>query len=370
MVYLAIIAFTCAAFALLRYAVGIAALRRFIRRADLRGIEKGPTPPLSLLKPLYGGEDALEENLVATLRQNYPDFEVLFLHEREDDPALEAVEAACARVADVDVRKVAGRAPDAANPKAAVLIRGQQEARHGILAAADADVRPDPLYLRDIANGLAESDAVSFVPVLFGMRSLAARAMALLVNTDGFLTQVMARGAFTTGATIAVKRDALERAGGYRAVANAIADDYALGKALKAAGCTLGLARRAARIHAPEGGLGWAMRWLRTVRSSAPLLYLSALPMLAAPILLVAVSLRYRAALIPLALLALAQVSVAVAIDLRFVWDRSLVRSLWLLPLVWLAAPLAWLIGWFGNTVTWRGRRYRIAGGRVRVLDP
>lgn len=368
--YLAVAAFTCAAFALLRYAVGIAALRRFIRRADLRRIEQGPTPPISLLKPLYGGEPALQENLLATLRQNYPEFEVLLLHERDDDPALDAARAAWAQVPGVDLRQVAGRAPDAANPKVAVLIRGEQEARHEILAAADADVRPDPLYLRDIANGLQEADAVSFVPVLFGMRSFWARAMALIVNTDGFLALVLSRGAITTGATIAVGKTALEKAGGYRAVADLIADDYALGEALKAAGCSLGLARRAVRVHAPAGDLRWVVRWLKTVRSSAPLLYLSALPLVAAPALLVAVAFRYPVALLPLALLALAQAAVAVAVDLRFVWDRSLVRSLWLVPLVWLLAPLGWLLGWFGSTVTWRGRRYRIARGRVRVLGP
>ena len=110
------VAYTCGGLALLRSLAGTVASRRYLRRANVRSIPKGPTPPIPLLKPVYGEEEGLEENLGATLRQNYPDFEVLFLHEREDDPALAAVHAAMRRVPDVPARKVCGRAEDVANP--------------------------------------------------------------------------------------------------------------------------------------------------------------------------------------------------------------------------------------------------------------
>jgi cellulose synthase/poly-beta-1,6-N-acetylglucosamine synthase-like glycosyltransferase len=148
---LAVVALVAGSAAVLDQAVGFDLLLRYARRARLRAIPKGPTPPLSLIKPLYGADPGLEENLVATLKQNYPEFEVLFVHERPDGPALGAVDAATRAVPDVPVRRLAGRDPDAINPKVAVLVRGEAEARHELVASADSDVRrggPDGRRLR------------------------------------------------------------------------------------------------------------------------------------------------------------------------------------------------------------------------------
>jgi ceramide glucosyltransferase len=233
---LTVAAFVAGIAAALRYAVALPLLFRYLRRARVRAIPKGPTPPLSLLKPVYGAVPGLTENLVASLRQYYPALQVVFVHERPDDPALDSVAAARAMVPDVDAMVLCDRAEDAANPKAAVLIAAHARARHGLVVAADADVRPDPLWLRDVANGLAEGDAVSFVPVTFGARTFWARLVALTFNSEGLLGVIASRGRAVTGATIGVRREALEKIGGYRAVADRIADDYALGVVAEAIG--------------------------------------------------------------------------------------------------------------------------------------
>jgi len=371
---LAVLAFVAGGLALLRYAVALPLFARYLHRARVAAIPRGPTPPLSVLKPLYGTDPGLAENLERTLRQNYPRFEVLFVHERPDDPALEAARAAARAVPDVPVRFVAGRADGVVNPKAAVLVRGAEEAREERLVAADSDVRPDPLWLRDVANGLAVADAVSFAPVLFGMRTLPARLAGLAANTDGFLTVVLTNGAAMTGATIGVTRASLEHVGGWRAVGDRMAEDYALGEALKRAGFRLALARRAARIHFPgEGGRAtwrWTGRWLRTIRSAAPGWYVAGALPACAPLLLLATAAATpwtAPALRLLAGITAIRAALAVVVDFRFCWDRSLVRALPLLPLLWVLEPLGYLSGLFGGTVTWRGRRYRLKAGRVSL---
>ena len=363
--------------ALLRHAAGIGLLLRYVRRARVRTIPPGPTPPISLLKPLYGDEPGLEENLRATLRQNYPEFEVLFLHERPDDPAVAVAQRVLREVPDVDARFVQGRAPGFANPKAAVLARGAAEARHGILAAADSDVRPDPLCLRDVAHGLAGAVLVSFVPVVFGTRGFWSRVAGLVVDTEGFLSLLLAGGQASTGATIGVRREALEAAGGFEAVGDAAADDYALGLAFRSKRLRLALARRAARLHAPPTGrrdtMRWAVRWARVVRTAAPGVYALGLALSLVPLLLLAAALLSPYAGAAWTLLAAhtaARAVVAVAVDLRFCWDGSLVRSLHLLPLLWVLEPAGLLTGLLGSTVDWRGRRYRLRGGRATLVAP
>ncbi len=356
--------------ALLRQLLGLLCLARYLRRARVASIPKGPTPGISLLKPLYGEDPGLAQNLESTLRQNYPDFEVLFLHERPDDPAAAVADAAMKRVPDVPAQRIEGRDPDAKNPKVAVVLRGEAAARHGILAVADSDVRPDPLYLRDIANALAEADAVSFVPVVFGMKGFWSRLGGLLFDTEAVLSVLLGSSRVMTGATVGIRREALAKVGGFRAVADRIAEDYSMGVLLRRAGCRLALARRAARLYAPGGGLRetarQAVRWARTVRSTAPLIYAVALPLSAAPLLLLCRG--GTAALVLLLLHTTVRACVATLVDFRFCWDRSVVRALPLLPLLWILEPLNLLAGLAGSTVEWRGRRYKVRGGRATLL--
>jgi len=373
---LQIAALVAGGFALARYAVGLPLAVRYLLRARVASIPKGPTPPISVLKPLYGDEPGLEENLEATLRQNYPEFEVIFVHERPDDPAAARADAAAARVTDVPSRRMAGKDPDARNPKVSVLLRAEAAAAHEVFVAADSGVRPDPLWLRDAANALADRDLGAFPMVLFGMRSLGARLLGLFVDTEGFLSVVLGRGAVTPGATIAARRSALRAIGGYRAVADRIADDLELGRALRRQGFRAALARRAVRLYTPGGSVADAarrvVRWSLAIRSSAPLLYVVAcLPSFAGPLLAAAAIAGPERALPLAALLAhlVARAFLATLVDFRFCWDRSLLRALPLLPLLWAIEPAAWLAGLLSRDVVWRGRRYRVSGGRATLVD-
>ena len=55
--------------------------------AQLRG-----SVPISILKPLAGIDDGLEENLRTFFEQDYPDFEILFAVRNADDPAIAVTE--------------------------------------------------------------------------------------------------------------------------------------------------------------------------------------------------------------------------------------------------------------------------------------
>ena len=55
-------------------------------------------PPISILKPLAGIDDGLEENLRTFFEQEYPDFEILFAVRSANDPAIAVAERLRARL--------------------------------------------------------------------------------------------------------------------------------------------------------------------------------------------------------------------------------------------------------------------------------
>jgi hypothetical protein len=272
--WLPIVAFVCAGLALLRYLLGIPLLWRFIRNADPRRIPKGETPPLRVI---VAAPDAPFENLVAILRQNYPAFSVMFVGGEE-----ETVERAHAAVPDV---------------------RPMLDEGHPV--ALTGDSRPDPLFLRDAANGLAHARVVSFVPVRFGMETGRARRGALVANTDQLLGRLLT--------------------GGRSGIDTAVAADPSSDKQGAA------LARRPLRVHAPD--LPWEAGGFHALAAVAPLL-------------LIAASLdpaNRCLALTLLTLITLLRAVVAVTVDLAFARDGSALRSLPWLPALWFLEPFLFL---------------------------
>src|SRR5258708_15587030 len=109
----------------------------------------GTTPPISLLKPLCGLDEGLEENLRSFFAQDYPAFEVLFAVHRADDPAVALVEKIRNEYAGrVETRLLITGDSPVPNANAHSLKRLVRDARHELLVMCDSDVRVTPDFLR------------------------------------------------------------------------------------------------------------------------------------------------------------------------------------------------------------------------------
>lgn len=354
----------------------IVAARRYLA---VRLPEPPHTPPISVLKPLSGLDDGLEENLRSFFEQDYPNFEILFAVRQADDPAVAVVERLRAAYPRVRSRLITTGEPPYPNAKVFSLDCMLAEARHDLVVMSDSDVRVAPSMLRVLA--------AEFNDPAVGLATCPYRAVpgpspwstleALGLNTEflsGVLVARMLEGMkFALGPTIAARRETLARIGGFSRLKDYLAEDFVMGQLAAAAGYRVILSSFVIehRIGAQRLGanLRHRLRWNRSTRRSRPWGYVGQVftnPLPPALLLWAAAPGLWWVAALTALLRAAAGWAVAGAV-LR---DPLTRRLWWLVPLQDAASFLAWVAGFFGSTITWRGRRYRVLpDGRFELIE-
>src|SRR5271154_3412304 len=115
-------------------------------------------PPISILKPLCGQDDRLEENLRSFFLQDYPDYEILFAVDGMEDPAVVIVDKVRGEFPHgPKVHLIETGNPTVPNRKAHSLGRLVPQAQHSILVMSDSDACVPPDLLRRLAAEFQDS---------------------------------------------------------------------------------------------------------------------------------------------------------------------------------------------------------------------
>ena len=129
---------------------------RYVRRETARPLPDFQ-PFVSVIAPGRGLEPGLVENLRPLLDQEYPRYEVLFVFDREDDPAINVVEQLTASP-EVSIRIViAGPATDSGQKVHNLRVATTQlDPESEVLVFVDTDGRPGKNWLRQLVAPLAD----------------------------------------------------------------------------------------------------------------------------------------------------------------------------------------------------------------------
>jgi ceramide glucosyltransferase len=339
------------------------------RYRSVRPRRRGNAPPISVLKPLAGVDEGLENNLRTFFEQEYGEFEILFAVRSPKDPAIAVVERLRAEYADVSSRLIVTGEPPYPNAKVYSLQTMLAAARHDLIVMSDSDTRVTPDMLSVFA---AEFENPSV-----GLATCPYRAVpgfsfwsmleALGLNTEfigGVLVARMLAGMnFALGPTIAARRGTLEAIGGFDAVKDYLAEDFVIGKltAERGIGVILSSYVIEHRIGAQrlEANLRHRLRWNRSTRRSRPLGYFGQLFTHPLPLAAIAWIAAPGWSAVAVAAIVL-RIAAAGAAGIYVLRDRLTWRFWWLLPVQDTLSFLVWIGGFFGKTILWRGRKYHL----------
>jgi ceramide glucosyltransferase len=355
--------------ACLYYLFTLYAARRLFRNKQIV-----PTflPPVALLKPLKGASADLYDYLASFCRLDYPHFQLLCGVRDPHDPAIAIVQRLQSDFPHRDIVLLVNPEVIGSNYKVSTLHHLTRLAKHDILVITDSDVAVTPDYLKAIIPPLA-NPKIGLVTCPYrggAMSPFASMIESLLINT-GFASMIIVasqveKTTYAFGATIAVKRQVLEKIGGFATLADYLADDYYLGNLVSRAGYEIRLVPYVVETHPGVAGirdlLHHQLRWARTQRLCRPSGYFGTLVTYGTMWAILSVVLFPSSPAIWQ--LALATVGVRLyttsLISDLFLDATVTRRFLWLVPLTDLLSFVIWCLSLRGNTVRWGEYKFRV----------
>lgn len=359
--------------------LGMRALYKFVANQRPQLPVPSEFPPVSVLKPLKGVDDALKGNLESLFVQEYPNFELLFGIEGNTDPAILVVEHLMAKYPNVNSRLVLHNGGRGFNPKVANLRAIVETGTHDIVVISDSNIAVPNDYLINMVRQLSQPNVELVTSLFVGKEETNLPALMENMHLNGpvlnslGLYESLMKEVLVVGKSNMFRRSVFDKLGGLESLAYVQAEDYFMGKMMKRAGYKVAfshqLVTNVIRRNSFTGMLQRYLRWAIARSHMAPLLYPFELlinPLvlaLAAPLfgMSIAWTLPWMLGLIIL------------RDATQWYWLRgteklghvvvlSPIREL-LLTLVWICAP-------FSNIISWRGNRFHVGEGAHLFRKP
>lgn len=335
------------------------------------------TPGISILKPLCGLDDALDENLETFSKLDYPNFEVLLGVKDRDDAAWPLAQRWAAK--DRRFRVVQQRSSPGLNPKVNQLVTLQHEAEHELLLVSDSNARLPSSALRELAARFENEEVGCVTNPVSGLLHdsfgslLDNLHLASGIGAAQLGAKTLADRDLVVGKSMTLRRLALEQLGGFEHFADVLAEDYVIGQDLRSHGWRIEVAQTPVwNVSVSRSTKSFFERYLRwgVIHRTAVSLPTSLAQGLVNPLPWLVLAFLSSPGL-GLASMLLGEVVLKVALDV------SSARALQCGPLGWRVVFavlvkdallfITWLNGFVSRTVLWRGRRLRV-GLRSRLI--
>ena len=327
--------------------------------------------PVTVLKPVKGLEKDLKSNLRTIGLQDYPNYQVIYSVQDQEDPALPIIQEIQEELGSERISIVISTVQAGANGKVNNLLGAIEKASHDIIVISDSDTHLRPDYLKTLVAPLANPD-VGCVCTLFKLTRAERwfeRMELLTINGDFIPSVIFAQvtGASNAclGPSIAIRKSTLEELGGLESLADYLVEDYELGRRVWTSGKKMVILPYV--IDAVVDLASWRQWWTHQVYWEQNT-YLARPGAFIATILIRAVPFVCLFALFqlgnPLGLLifvsAIAVRLLTAGIISLELQDTEAIKSLYLLPLRDIFGLIFWFLAFTQRKVVWRGVEFKL----------
>ncbi|MDO5704458.1 MAG: ceramide glucosyltransferase [Paracoccus sp. (in: a-proteobacteria)] len=324
-------------------------------------------PPVTLLRPVCGLENGLDQTLGSGFRQDTPDFQLIHCVDDPGDPAIPVLRRLMAAYPQVAAHLLIGRDTISGNPKLNNMVKGWAAARGDWVVMADSNLDLPPDYLRQVLACRAPGiGLVTSCGTGLGPQNLWARVEAGFLN--GFQTRWMLAAddlgiGYAQGKTLALPRDWLNERGGLIALAAEKAEDIAATALVRRDGLSVRMVPRpfAQPLGIRPAGAVWKRqaRWAQLRRDGVTAVY-AAEPLVSPVVLSVLLALSWPAAILPFLLIWYGGEWVLAR---RAGWPHG-VADVPAWAIRDLMQPALWLAGWRSAPISWRGNAVTATAGQ------
>ena len=335
-------------------------------------------PPVTLLKPIYGLEKNLKENLRTACVQNYPDYQVIYTVQRQDDPAIPVLKEIQQEFGSEKVTVVIENHKVGLNGKINNLAGAIPYAKHPFLIISDSDIKLRPDYLKAIIPPL-ENSSVGYVCTLFkafGVENWYEKMELLTMNADFIPNVIFAyiTGAsdYSIGGSIAFRRSTLDEIGGFESLGDYFVEDYEFGKRIRATGkkafTVPYFIETIVDLKKPSQWWNHQFYWDINTRYARPIGFFFTILIRAIPFAFLnfIIQLGSISSILWLILAIFIRLSISAVILGWGLKDKEGIRSLYLLPFRDLAGIVTWFLAFTRKIVIWRGDKYKLTrNGRL-----
>lgn len=358
-------------------ALSLVSARNFLQTRS--GTVSGFTPPISILKPLKGMDPDMYESFRSHCLQDYPaPYEIIFGVNETTDEAVVAVERLRREFPHRDIQMIVCPEGNGTNRKVSNLAQLLPHAKYEFILINDSDIRVPANYLRRVSAEFSDENVGMVTALYRGVphRTLWSTLEALTISTDfagGVLSAMTVEGGlhFALGSTLAIRKGALQKIGGFEPLLNYLADDYELGHRTSRAGYRVVLSDIVVETFLQPYSFAemfkHQLRWSRTVRDRRKADYVGLVFTFGLPWAIMAAILApgaWWSVAILIAVL-LGRFASGYVLSHSVLHDERSLRKLWLVPLRDVVGVLIWISSFFGNRIVWRGEEFRLKEGKL-----
>jgi ceramide glucosyltransferase len=239
------------------------------------------TPGVSIVLPVCGIENHIEDTLRSAFRLDYPRYELIFCAARPDDPVVPMVRRLMQDHPWIDAHLLIGDERISENPKLNNVFKGWREASYPFVSICDSNVLLPSNYVQNLfARYLPGTGMVCSPPIGCRPENFWAEAECAMLNAYQARWQYMADFiglGFAQGKTLFLRKSDLESAGGIRRLGAESAEDAACTKIVRGLGLRIRLMQPPVRqpLGHRQARDVWKRqcRWARLRRASFPVYF-------------------------------------------------------------------------------------------------